>query len=229
MRKCNIVNKLTSEGVCRRRPLPCRTLDERHPARFADKKAMPLPRRSTPPASPRGEVELVVDETHFHRVVLEGILRARVSIDIATADFKAMLVPKKGERRASSIVEILRDLADEGVEIRLLHAGTPSAAALVELKKELPANLTIRRCPRLHAKAVIIDCQRMYLGSANLTGAGLGAKADGRRNFEMGLWTGSASLIDAVLEQFNALWEGRRCLACRRKEVCPVPLEEPLL
>ena len=38
----------------------------------------------------------------------------------------------------------------------------------------------------------------MYLGSANLTGAGLGAKADGRRNFEMGIWTESPALIDAV-------------------------------
>jgi phosphatidylserine/phosphatidylglycerophosphate/cardiolipin synthase-like enzyme len=81
----------------------------------------------------------------------------------------------------------------------------------------------------LHAKTVIIDSIAMYLGSANLTGAGLGAKADGKRNFEMGIWTQSSDLIDAVLEQFNALWEGRNCVGCRRKDVCPVPLEEPSL
>ena len=121
----------------------------------------------------------------------------------------------------------MRRLAEGGVEIRLLHAGTPSSAALRELKRDLPSGLTIRRCPRLHAKAVVIDCQRMYLGSANLTGAGLGAKADGRRNFEMGLWTESPALIDGVLEQFNALWEGHCCRSCKRKDVCPVPLEEP--
>jgi hypothetical protein len=69
----------------------------------------------------------------------------------------------------------------------------------------------------------------MYLGSANLTGAGLGAKSDAKRNFEMGIWTDSSPLIDAVLEQFNALWEGHRCTSCRRKDVCPVPLEEPAL
>ncbi len=50
---------------------------------------------------------------------------------------------------------------------------------------------------------------------------------DDKQNFEMGVWTCSAELIDAVLEQFNALWEGRRCGSCRRKDVCPVPLEEP--
>ena len=48
-----------------------------------------------------------------------------------------------------------------------------------------------------------------------------------RRNFELGVWTESGPMIDAVLEQFNALWEGRRCDGCGRKDVCPVPLEEP--
>lgn len=185
-----------------------------------------LPVRS---AVATGACELVSDGRHFYRVVRDGILKAKVSLDVATADFKAMLVPEPGLGRAHSIIEVFRRLASRGVEIRLLHAGTPSSAALRELKSSLPSNLTIRRCPRLHAKAVIIDCKQMYLGSANLTGAGLGAKAEHRRNFELGVWTESSALIDAVLEQFNSLWEGRRCDACQRKEICPVPLEEPEL
>jgi phosphatidylserine/phosphatidylglycerophosphate/cardiolipin synthase-like enzyme len=172
---------------------------------------------------------LVVDRQHFLRIVREGILPAKTSVDIMTADFKAMLIPELSSRRARSIVEVFRRLAAKGVEIRLLHAGTPSSAALRELRAELPENLTIRRCPRLHSKTVIIDSAKMYLGSANLTGAGLGAKADGRRNFEMGIWTDAAGLIDGVLEQFNALWEGRQCTSCKRKDICPVPLEEPAL
>jgi len=181
--------------------------------------------------APRGEVELVVDQQHYYRIVRDGILRAAMSLDVMTADFKAMLVPAAGGggREAPSIVEVFRRLAHKGVEIRLLHAGTPSSAALRDLRRALPTGLTIRRCPRLHAKAVVVDCRAMYLGSANLTGAGLGAKADGRRNFELGVWTESPALIDAVLDHFNALWEGRRCDACRRKDVCPVPLEEPEL
>jgi phosphatidylserine/phosphatidylglycerophosphate/cardiolipin synthase-like enzyme len=180
-------------------------------------------------ANPRGDVELVIDADHFSRIVRAGILQAKISIDIMTADFKAMLVPQPRTRHADSIVTYFRRLAEKGVEIRLLHAGVPSSSALRELKRELPRGLVIRRCPRLHAKAVILDCRRMYLGSANLTGAGLGAKADGRRNFEMGIWTESSPLIDSVLEQFNMLWEGRQCRACKRREICPVPLEEPKL
>ena len=185
-----------------------------------------------PTAAPAGAVELVVDAAHHQRVVREGMLRATVSLDIATADFKAVLLPEPGgsrRRRPPSIIESLRKLAARGVEIRLLHAGTPSAPALHELKRALPDNLTIRRCPRLHAKAVVIDARGMYLGSANLTGAGLGAKSDGKRNFELGIWTESATLIDAVVDQFNALWDGSRCENCKRHEVCPVPLEEPAL
>ena len=197
---------------------------------------MPIPRpnasrkSATPPAGPpRGEVQLVNDDHHFQGVVLNGILKAKTSVVIATADFKAMLVPTGGRGRAKSIIELFRERAAKGVEIRLLHSGVPSSPALRELRRQLPERITIRRCPRLHAKAVILDCQAMYLGSANLTGAGLGAKAAGRRNFELGVWTRTPEMIDTVLEWFNAIWEGRACETCRRHNICPVPLEEPQL
>lgn len=192
-------------------------------------KHMAVPRPKSVLTGAPAEVELVRGNEHFRRVVLEGICRARVSIDIMTADFKAMLVPEGAGGRARSIVEVFRQLASKAVEIRLLHAGVPSSAALRELKRELPGGLSIRRCPRLHAKAVIIDSTSMYLGSANLTGAGLGAKGQMRRNFELGVWTQAAGMIDAVCEEFNTLWEGRPCAGCGRREICPVPLEEPRL
>jgi phosphatidylserine/phosphatidylglycerophosphate/cardiolipin synthase-like enzyme len=191
---------------------------------------------------PRGQVELIANEEHLQRVVIEGMLKASVSLDIMTADFKAMMVPAQGlkggggrGRSAPSIVHHLVKLAQKGVEIRLLHAGVPSGPALRELKKMLPklkgegGSFVIRRCPRLHTKTVIVDACAMYLGSANLTGAGLGAKSARRRNFEMGIWTHASPLIDTVLAEFNALWEGQQCEDCQRKDVCPVPLEEPRL
>lgn len=177
----------------------------------------------------QGSCELVVHGDHFTKIVRDGILNAKVSIDIMTADFKAMLVPTGRGKSAQSIVHVFRKLAAKGVESRLLHAGTPSGPALQELKRELPTNLTIRRCPRLHAKIVIIDARVMYIGSANLTGAGLGAKGSDKRNFEIGVWTRSPTLIEAVSEEFNTLWEGLPCKKCKRKDICPVPLEEPEL
>ncbi len=195
---------------------------------MADKWVMRLLVSKKPSVKPaNGNAELVVNSQHLERIVVEGMMSAKLSLDIMTADFKAMLVPQGKGRKFKSIVEVMRTLADRGVEIRLLHAGTPSASAMMELRDKLPSKLTIRRCPRLHTKTVIVDCKAMYLGSANLTGAGLGAKAEGKRNFEIGIWTESTELIDGVLEQFNALWEGHHCESCKRRDICPVPLEEP--
>ena len=185
---------------------------------------------------PRGEVELVFDHEHADRVVRGALLKARGSLEISTADFKAMLVPAaRSSRAAPSIVAHLLTLAGRGVEVRVLHSGVPSGPALRELRVAarkrggLPPNLTLRRCPRLHAKAVVVDARWLYLGSANLTGAGLGAKGPTRRNFEWGCVSEDPILVDAVRGRFDALWEAEPCVGCGRRDVCPVPLEEPRL
>src|SRR5579862_6707545 len=115
------------------------------------RKNLQLPQSLPHPPHSRGEAELIIDRDHFTRIIKDGLCRAAVSLDIMTADFKAMLIPTGRGRTAHSIVEVLRNLADRGVEIRLMHAGTPSGPALRELKQGIPKNLTIRRCPRLHA------------------------------------------------------------------------------
>lgn len=169
----------------------------------------------------------MLNRQHFERVVREGILKARTSLAIATADFKSMLVPTRTGRQAASILQVFKRLARRGVEVRVLHSGVPTGPILKELMTGSTAGVTIRRCPRVHIKAVVVDCSNMYIGSANLTGAGLGAKSETRRNFEAGVWTHSVALIEGFLEQFDAIWEGRLCASCGRRAVCPVPLEEP--
>lgn len=189
---------------------------------------------------PTPDPQLIEGRQHLGRVVLDGIAKARVSLAIATADLKSMLLPPQlpggkglaaasSRRRAgTSVLSLFRDLAKRGVEIRVLHSGIPSGPILAELgKAALPRNLLIRRCPRMHAKVVVIDCKAMYLGSANLTGSGLGAKSPNKRNFELGLWTRQPGLIDSVLAHFNSVWEGSHCPTCRRRSLCPIPLEEP--
>jgi len=70
-----------------------------------------------------------------------------------------------------------------------------------------------------------VDGTDLYLGSANLTGAGLGAKGAGRRNFELGVSTTDHVLIDAAQRRFDAIWTGRECGACRVRSSCPRPLD----
>jgi len=88
-----------------------------------------------------------------------------------------------------------------------------------------PGRFEMRLCPRVHLKAVIVDGEFLYLGSANWTGAGLGAKGTGRRNFELGVVTDDALLLDDVQEIFDRIWTGSECAGCKLRDVCPSPLE----
>jgi len=165
-------------------------------------------------------------------VLGEALRCCRHRLFIATADVKDLHVPsakRPGGRAARSILAVFEELSRRSVEVRLLHSGVPSGPFLDRLKRSVPATLTMRRCPRAHIKAVIADGRWMYLGSANLTGAGLGAKSPRRRNFEGGIWTDEMGLIDPVVDMIDAIWEGSECGNCGRRDHCPVPLEEPQL
>ena len=156
--------------------------------------------------------------------------QCRHRLFIATANLKEVyLPPPEGSRRrrARSILDVLAEVGKRGVEVRILHSGVPSGPFRERLKEGMPPGLIMRRCPRVHAKAVIADGRWMYLGSANLTGAGLGAKSARRRNFEAGVWTDETNLIDPVADMLDRVWNGVECGDCGRREHCPEPLEEP--
>jgi hypothetical protein len=86
----------------------------------------------------------------------------------------------------------------------------------------------MRLCPRVHFKPVVDDGGMLYLGSANWTGAGLGAKGTGRRNFELGFATGDDVLLDRVQALYQQVWRGGECAGCKLREVCPAPLDAPV-
>jgi phosphatidylserine/phosphatidylglycerophosphate/cardiolipin synthase-like enzyme len=64
-------------------------------------------------------------------------------------------------------------------------------------------------CPRVHFKLIIIDSTIAYVGSANLTGAGMGMKSLRKRNFEAGILTDDPEMLDAAIEQFDNVWIGK--------------------
>jgi phosphatidylserine/phosphatidylglycerophosphate/cardiolipin synthase-like enzyme len=183
-------------------------------------------------------LELVGGRGHHDRV-LGAVLGAKVSVWIATANVKELMIEdaraRPGRRRSMragstpyvSILAQLDELAARGVELRLLHAELPSRPFRAELARHprlVGGGLALRRCPRVHMKAVIVDGALLYLGSANWTGAGLGAKASGRRNFELGIVTDDGPLLDHVQALYERVWSGGECAACRLRDVCPGPL-----
>lgn len=172
------------------------------------------------------EAELLSGEALYRRVVLEKMTQARESVLIATANVKAMLVElKAGQFRP--IADLFAQLSKRGVVVKLLHAELPSRPfreAFDKHERLTSGGLGLKICPRVHFKAVLIDGAWLYLGSANLTGAGLGAKHANGRNFELGFVTEDFDTIDRVSALFDAVWSGAECRNCRLHDVCPDPI-----
>src|SRR5690606_2790539 len=83
--------------------------------------------------------------------------------------------------------------------------------------------LDVLSCPkckgRLRFVAIVFDPDEVKR-------AGLGAKSDRRRNFELGIWTEDEALLDAVQALFDHLWRGGECAGCARRELCDAPIDE---
>jgi phosphatidylserine/phosphatidylglycerophosphate/cardiolipin synthase-like enzyme len=172
------------------------------------------------------QTELLSGSELYREVVLRRMAQARESVFIATANVKAMHVDL-GEGQFEPILELFSRLAARGVSLRLLHAELPSRpfrAAFDARRALVRGGLELKICPRVHFKAVLVDGAWVYLGSANLTGAGLGAKSDGRRNFELGFVTEDFDVIDRVSALYEAVWSGAECASCQLRDVCPDPI-----
>jgi phosphatidylserine/phosphatidylglycerophosphate/cardiolipin synthase-like enzyme len=174
--------------------------------------------------------KLLVDAEHYSELVSRAIKDAQVGVWIATANLKTMLVEApigsraRARGRYISFFETLSDLAKRGVDVCILHAGVPSGPLRKEMEKLRSSRVKLRRCPRVHMKMIAIDGRLLYLGSANLTGAGLGAKGEGRRNFEMGILTDDTAMLDVAQARFDRIWRGGECAACKLRGACPRPL-----
>ena len=86
------------------------------------------------------------------------------------------------------------------------------------------ASIDARTGARVHFKCVRIDGAWLYLGSANLTGAGLGAKHKDSRNFELGIVTEDFDTLDRVSALYEQVWSGVSCRTCRFHSECPDPI-----
>jgi phosphatidylserine/phosphatidylglycerophosphate/cardiolipin synthase-like enzyme len=181
-------------------------------------------------------VRLVSGRGHYDEVV-EAVRQAARSVWIATANLKELLVEdtravpgraRTARARYRSMLKVFDDLASRKVELRILHAAPPSRAfreALDSHPRLYRGGLELRLCPRVHFKAVVVDGALLYLGSANWTGAGMGAKGAGRRNFELGMITSDDQLLDELQAMYDRIWSGGACGACRRRDVCEAPLD----
>jgi phosphatidylserine/phosphatidylglycerophosphate/cardiolipin synthase-like enzyme len=167
-----------------------------------------------------GDTEFVTDREIYERVIRDAVPRAEEFLWIGTADIKDLYVEKG--RDMVPFLEILSNLIERGVSVRLIHAKEPGPAFREDFDRYPNLFHALERvlCPRVHFKTVVVDGRFAYSGSANLTGAGIGCKGEHRRNFEAGIITTDPLLLKPIMEQFDSIWMGARCLKCQRKEYC---------
>jgi phosphatidylserine/phosphatidylglycerophosphate/cardiolipin synthase-like enzyme len=176
-------------------------------------------------------LRLLRDGEHTEEILERGVRLARHSVWVATANLKDVHVqaPVGTRARATgrylSLFEELAEVAQHGVEVRILHAGTPSRSVASRIKSAPKSAILLRQCPRVHLKMIAVDGILLYLGSANFTGAGLGSKGAQRRNFEAGVVTDDDWMLDQMQAAFDAIWRGRHCSGCQRRRECPQPLD----
>lgn len=159
------------------------------------------------------------DEEHYSQILLRA-REVEKTLWIGTSDLKDVFV-MRGKTARPFLGEIA-DLIEKGVNVRLIHAKEPGPNFRKDFDRYpvLVEGLERVLCPRVHFKLLIFDLREAYLGSANLTGAGIGMKSDGKRNFEAGLWTNDPALVSAAIAQFDSVWMGAPCGTCRRKAFC---------
>lgn len=165
------------------------------------------------------QTKYIQDQEHFSEVI-KLISEVKKTVWIGTSDLKDLYV-KQGTSTIP-LLGVFANLIKNGISIRLIHAKEPGPNFRKDFDKYpiLWKGLERMLCPRVHFKLILFDNKLAYIGSANLTGAGLGIKGDKKRNFESGILTSDLALVNAAVEQFDKVWIGIHCKKCQRKEFC---------
>lgn len=189
-----------------------------------------------------------ISGTDHYGEVLGRVQSVKYSLWIGTADIKDLYVEvgkeknlsgkreqrelvlsaerKKGRGNLTPFLAVIALLIRRGVEVRLIHAKEPGPNFREDFDRYPVLYDRLERvlCPRVHFKMLVFDCEEIYIGSANLTGAGIGMKSSDKRNFEAGILTDDPQIVEQAMKQFDDVWMGKHCKTCRRKDFCPDPI-----
>lgn len=174
------------------------------------------------------EVRLIVNNNHYDEVI-RRICLAKSSIKILTGDFKRFRLRPSEEQGdhyndGTPFIKYLIEKAEQGTSVQIL-CSRPSKFFAEELegyyqKMEKPDNFEYVFCIRNHAKVIIIDDEVAYVGSANVTPAGLGQGLISPGNFEAGILTNTPEIVSSVKDFFAMVWDADSCIGCHRADQC---------
>ena len=168
-------------------------------------------------------LKYISNSTHY-KEVLSRVQSVKYTLWIGTADIKDLYVEVGNEKKP--FLALIAQLIRRGVEVRLIHAKEPGPNFREDFDKYPVLYDRLERvlCPRVHFKIFVFDCKEVYVGSANLTGAGIGMKAETTRNFEAGILTDIPEIVEQAMNQFDDVWIGKHCKSCKRRDFCADPI-----
>ncbi|MBX2837903.1 MAG: phosphatidylserine synthase [Gammaproteobacteria bacterium] len=170
--------------------------------------------------------QLLLNRDIYTKFVQTELAKAQQFLWIVTADIKDLHIDIDG--RFKPLLALLDKLVTDGVAVRLIHAKEPGPRFREDFDQfdALVSSDLFERilCPRVHTKAIVIDGTQAFIGSANLTGAGLGSKHADKRNFEAGFVFDNSDHIQELMDWIDTLYLGEYCKTCRRREYCPDPI-----
>lgn len=155
----------------------------------------------------------ITNEEHYDEVV-KRICEAKSSIKIMTANFKRFRLKPTAKQGVNytdgtPFIEYLMNKAAKGVSVQIV-CSMPSASFTEEWQECYqqmgePELFEYMISDRNHAKIYIVDDKIAYIGSANVTKAGI-RQLDGG-NFEAGILTENPELVSQVRDFFDKVWE----------------------
>lgn len=168
-------------------------------------------------------IKFISNHKHYSEIISK-ISKVKGTLWIGTADIKDLYV--EVDKQKIPFLGLLARLINRGVDVRLIHAKEPGPAFREDFDKYLVLFDRLERvlCPRVHFKIIVFDCKKVYIGSANLTGAGIGMKSENTRNFEASILTDEPVIVQQAMEQFDNVCNGSMCKKCKHKQYCADPI-----
>lgn len=171
---------------------------------------------------------LVTNESHYEEVI-QRICAAKSSIRLMTANFRRFKLKPTGYqgkdyKDGTPFIKYLMAKAVQGVSVQIV-CSRPSPSFTEEWKEYYrqmgePELFKNKFCYRNHAKVVIVDDSWAYVGSANVTPAGLGQGIFTPGNFEAGIMTDNPAVISQLNTLFSKIMNGEYCNGCHRANQC---------
>ena len=165
-----------------------------------------------------------ISNSDHYKEVLSRVRSVKQTLWIGTADIKDVYIEVGKEKKP--FLALIAQLIRHGVDVRLIHAKEPGPNFREDFDRYPVLFDRLERvlCPRVHFKILVFDCKEVYIGSANLTGAGIGMKGEDKRNFEAGILTDEPEIVEQAMNQFDDVWIGKHCKKCKRRDFCADPI-----